>query len=245
MTSILQPIKADSLIEVFVSRFEELILSGKLKVGQKLPSERELAMQLGVSRPVVHEGLLVLAHKGLVTMKPRAGSVVNDFRRNGSVNLLTSLINHKNHGMDPELLSSTLEMRRLMEVENARLAALHRTEEQLAGLLEHLKREQALDPGDISEVCEQDFEFHLQVAMASGNLIYPMMLNSFRPLYLNLTSQFFTIPGVLDQVVLFHGQLVEAIRQKSSRLSAGIMEQILDHGKTAMLHLMDNSSGRM
>ena len=51
MKDILKPLKADSLVEVFISRFEDLILTGKVAIGQKLPSERELALQLGVSRP--------------------------------------------------------------------------------------------------------------------------------------------------------------------------------------------------
>ncbi len=55
MQDLLKPIKTESLKEVFVARFEDLILSGKLSIGQKLPSERELAMQLNVSRPVVHD----------------------------------------------------------------------------------------------------------------------------------------------------------------------------------------------
>ena len=54
---LLEPLKTDSLVEAFVKRFEELILSGKITIGQQLPSERELAKTLGVSRPVVHDGL--------------------------------------------------------------------------------------------------------------------------------------------------------------------------------------------
>jgi len=63
MQELLKPIRTESLKDVFISRFEELILSGSFPVGQKLPSERELALQLGVSRPVVHEGLVDLAAK--------------------------------------------------------------------------------------------------------------------------------------------------------------------------------------
>ena len=55
----LKPIRKDSLKDVFIKRFEDLILSGTFPVGQKLPSERELALQLSVSRPVVHEGLQI------------------------------------------------------------------------------------------------------------------------------------------------------------------------------------------
>ena len=73
MEALLTPIKTESLKDVFVLRFEELILSGKFGIGQKLPSERELALQLGVSRPVVHEGLVELSSRGLVTLTPPRG----------------------------------------------------------------------------------------------------------------------------------------------------------------------------
>lgn len=52
MRDLLEPIKSDSLVDVFIQRFEALILSGKITIGERLPSERELAIQLGVSRPV-------------------------------------------------------------------------------------------------------------------------------------------------------------------------------------------------
>jgi GntR family transcriptional regulator, transcriptional repressor for pyruvate dehydrogenase complex len=74
--------------DVFVLRFEELILSGKIKIGQKLPSERELALQLRVGRPVVYEGMVELASRGLVSIKPRFGAIVNDYRKEGSLTVL-------------------------------------------------------------------------------------------------------------------------------------------------------------
>ena len=83
MQELLKPIRTESLKDIFIKRFEELILSGTFPVGQKLPSERELAFQLGVSRPVVHEGLVDLAAKGMVTLIPRVGTIVNDYRQEG------------------------------------------------------------------------------------------------------------------------------------------------------------------
>ncbi|MGC4115107.1 MAG: pyruvate formate lyase family protein [Myxococcales bacterium] len=127
MEQLLRPLRADSLTDVFVSRFEELILSGKLTIGQRLPSERELALMMKVSRPVVHEGLVVLGQKGLVTQKPRVGTVVADYRRSGSLTTLTSLLNYAEGTVGTRLLEDVLEMRRLLEVEAARLAARHRT----------------------------------------------------------------------------------------------------------------------
>ena len=131
MQELLKPIRTESLKDVFIKRFEELILSGKFPVGQKLPSERELALQLGVSRPIVHEGLVDLAAKGLITLIPRVGTIVNDFRKEGSLSLLTSLVNYHQGYLEPGLLVSLLDMRLLFEVETARLAAANRNQEQL------------------------------------------------------------------------------------------------------------------
>ncbi|MBW2258334.1 MAG: FadR family transcriptional regulator, partial [Deltaproteobacteria bacterium] len=94
MDQVLEPLRATRLTDLFIERFEELILSGRLSIGQKLPSERELARQLAVSRPVVHDGLVELSARGLVTIQPRVGTVVNDYRREGSLALLTSLMRH-------------------------------------------------------------------------------------------------------------------------------------------------------
>ena len=60
----LKPLHVDSLKEACVKRLEELILSGELKVGVRLPSERDFAASLGVSRPVLHEALVDLSAKG-------------------------------------------------------------------------------------------------------------------------------------------------------------------------------------
>ncbi len=146
---ILRPIRKESLKDVFVTRFEDLILSGKFSIGEKLPSERELALRLGVSRPVVHDGLMDLVSKGLVSMKPRVGTVVNDYRREGSLSILTSLVNYQNGKLDPRLFESMVEMRMLFEVETARLAASRRTPEHLDAL-ERLARGRSRGglPGD-------------------------------------------------------------------------------------------------
>jgi GntR family transcriptional repressor for pyruvate dehydrogenase complex len=71
----LEPLAAVSLKDEFIRRFEGLILSGRLAIGEQMPPERTLALQLGVSRSVVHEGLLELATRGLVSMPPVMGQI--------------------------------------------------------------------------------------------------------------------------------------------------------------------------
>jgi GntR family transcriptional repressor for pyruvate dehydrogenase complex len=230
MQELLKPIRAESLTDVFIRRFEDLILSGKFPIGQKLPSERELALQLGVSRPVVHEGLVDLAAKGLVSMVPRVGTMVNDYRREGSLSILTSLVNYHQGNLEPGLLVSLLEMRRLFEVETARLAALNRNQEQLDFLYTLLQKENTLNYQEVEAISELDFDFHHLIALASGNHIYPLLLNSFKHCYANLAGQFFSDPTVVPVVFDFHTKMVKAIKDKNEKSATRIMRRMLDHG---------------
>jgi len=230
MQELLKPIRTESLKDVFIKRFEELILSGKFPVGQKLPSERELALQLGVSRPIVHEGLVDLAAKGLITLIPRVGTIVNDFRKEGSLSLLTSLVNYHQGYLEPGLLVSLLDMRLLFEVETARLAAANRNQEQLDSICALLREEDSINHQDVESISELDFDFHHLIALASGNHIYPLLLNSFKHCYLNLASQFFSDPTVVPIVFDFHKKMVKAIKDKNEKSAARIMERMLSHG---------------
>lgn len=231
MQELLKPIKADSLKEVFVSRFEELILSGRLSIGQKLPSERELAIQLNVSRPVVHEGLVELASKGLITLRPRSGAIVNDYRKEGSPDILNSLFNYHQGKLDPKMLNGILSMRILFEVETARLAALNRTEEHVAQFREILELEEQTDHTDVEALTEIDFQFHHLITMATDNLIYPLLLNSMKKIYTNLSGQFFTDPSVVPQVFSFHREMTGAIETGNGKRAVSVMKRILKHGE--------------
>ena len=231
MKNILMPITTESLKEVFVSRFEEFILSGELSIGQKLPSERELALKLGVSRPVVHEGLVDLAAKGLVTIKPRVGTIINDYRKQGSLAILSSLINYHDGAIEPKLLDSMLEMRLLFEVEAARLAALRRTDGHMEAFHTILGKEKKAGNMGLEKIVGLDFEFHHLISMASGNIVYPLLINSFRHVYTNLSRQFFSNKKNIPEVCRFHGEMVGAIEKKDGTLSAKIMKSMLDHGE--------------
>lgn len=238
MKDILKPLKADSLVEVFISRFEHLILTGRIAIGQKLPSERELALQLGVSRPVVHEGLVDLAAKGLVTMKPRVGTVVNDYRAEGSLSILNSIINYQQGALDENLLESLLATRMLVETETCRLAAEKRTEEHLQELNIIILAEEKANPGDLKTITSLDFRFHHTMGMASGNLIYPLLINSFKPVYMNFTALFFSDPAMVPETVRFHRRLVKAIEDRNSSEASAVMHETLAHGERHLRRIL-------
>lgn len=240
MKELLKPLKTESLVEIFIRRFEGLILSGKISIGEKLPSERELAIQLGVSRSVVHEGLIELESRGLVTMKPRSGTVVNDYRRNGSLTLLNSLVKYSTGLIEPKILESMLKMRVLFETETAALSALNRTDEHLAEFANIIEKEKQCRRDELESVSTLDFEFHLLVAISSGNLIYPLMLNSFKEVYTNLTREFFKDDSVTESVFINHEKLYKAIVKKDKKNAVKIMEEIISHGESHLKKLLSS-----
>lgn len=240
MQELLTPIEAPSLKDVFIERFESLILSGQLQIGQKLPSERELVLRLGVSRPVVHKGLVDLEAKGLVTLIPRVGAVINDYRREGSLALLNSLVTYQKGRLEPDLQTSLLDMRQLFEVETARLATLHREDEHLKALQEVAEEEMRIPLGDVAGITALDFRFHHLLALASGNRIYPMLINSFKQVYLNLAAQFFEDPAVVKTVHAFHRKILKAIEHKDEATAVSTMRHMLVHGADQLQKVSGN-----
>jgi GntR family transcriptional repressor for pyruvate dehydrogenase complex len=233
-SSMLDPLRVQSLKEACVLRLESMILSGELKIGARLPSERELATQLEISRPILHEALVDLATKGLVRIIPRHGVFINDYRRDGSCALLSSLLNYHEGSFDPQFIHSLMELRLNMEVDCARLAAKNHTHEQIADLKMLLEQEALIDRGDVVSLTERDFNFHLSLAIASGNLVYPLIINSFKWVYTRLTGLFFkryANTTVVDEVFHFHQAVVKAVEGSQPDLAADKMTEMLIHGE--------------
>ncbi len=234
MTLPIEPLRVNSLKEACVNRLEELILSGELQAGERLPAERDLAARLGVSRPVLHESLVDLAAKGLVTILPRRGVEVNDYRKSGSMAILTSLLSYHNGELDPKFVGSLLSMRVLVETETAALAAQHATPQQLAELRAILKRELSTDRGNVVALMELDFEFHLLISIASENLVYPLILNSFKTVYTHFTTAFFAKSGntpAIDEVYAFQQRLLAELEARDAERAAATMKEMLTHGE--------------
>lgn len=245
MNPSIKPLHVESLKDACISRLEELILSGELKAGERLPAERDLAVRLGVSRPVLHEALVDLSSKGLVTILPRRGVEVNDYRQSGSMAILSSLLGYHHGELDPAIINSLFEMRLLVETETARLASSRATAQQLKTLDGLLAREDTVSCDHPDELVKLDFDFHLQIALASQNHIYPLILNSFNAVYTHFTSLYFEKchdTPVLKEMYATHKELVAAIKGHESQRAADLMTDLLSRGSKFLLdHMKDNS----
>ncbi len=234
MTATIEPINHLSLKALCVRRLEDLILSGQLRIGERLPAERDLAARLEISRPALHEALVDLSAKGLVRIVPRRGVFVNDYRTTGSPAMLESLLAFREGSLDPAFTQSLLNMRMLIETETARLAAANRNTEQLECMRAILQAELSAPPLDSAALTSLDFAFHLELALASANQVYPLILNSFKGVYTHLSGAFFrahTGSPVIAEVHAFHQRLLTAIEQRDSVAAVEVMTAMLRHGE--------------
>ena len=106
-------IDAPSIKELFLSQMEEMILSGELKPGDKLPPERELADTMGISKTVVHEGIRELSRRGFLDVLSRKGVHVADYTSTGNLDTLFAMIRYRGGMPDRKILISLLDTRLL------------------------------------------------------------------------------------------------------------------------------------
>jgi GntR family transcriptional repressor for pyruvate dehydrogenase complex len=234
MYSAIEPLQVQSLKEACAARLEQMILSGELEIGERLPSERSFAARLNVSRPVLHQALVELEAKGLVRIIPRRGVFISDYRRDGSLAMLSSLLSYHNGELSPDLNQSMLEMRLLLETETARLAAQYRSEVQMGEFRELLAAEIMAVDSDPQTLTDLDFSFHHSIAIASGNLVYPLIINSFKEVYTGLTGKFFRKyfgTEIITAVHDYHQQLVDAFKVQDADSAVQTMVDMLKHGE--------------
>lgn len=172
-------LSAPSLKEMFVKELESLILSGKLKIGEKLPPERELAANMQVSRAVINSGIAELSRKGFLEVKPRSGIYVKDYRRYGTLDTLVSIMSYNGGQLRNEEVRSFLEMKYVIDRLGAALAIERASDEEVNRLEECLK-ELAAVKADNEKSVDAVFRFYHELSMISENTILPLIYSSFQ-----------------------------------------------------------------
>lgn len=183
-----QKLSAPSLKELFVSQLEHKILSGELKVGEKLPSERELADSMQVSRAVVNAGIAEMEQKGFLIVRPRVGTFVEDYRKNGTLETLVSIMKYNGGSLAKNEVKSVLELRIVLVNLASSLAIDNATDEELRRLEEIVSE---LTPDASNEkVVDVTFRLHHELAFISRNNLLPLIFVSFKDLVCRLWLRF-------------------------------------------------------
>lgn len=150
-----------ALADQVITALRAAITSGEWPVGTRIPTEPELVEQLGVARNTVREAVRALAHNGLLDIRQGSGTYVV------ATSELAGVMHRRFADADPRHVA---EMRSALETSGARLAALRRTEADLAQLDSLLeRRETAWTSGVVEQFVEADASLHLGVMAASHN----------------------------------------------------------------------------
>lgn len=187
-------ISAPSLRELFVEQIQHMILSGQLKIGEKLPSERQLCEMMQVSRAVVNGGLAELEKNGFLVVKPRSGTYVADYRQTGNLDTLIAIMNYNGGRIRNDEIKSLFEIRIALDTLAMRLCIDHITDEELQLLLE--KVEQIRTSENDTDATQAAFEFQHQLAIFSGNTLIPLIFQSFKPPLFTLWHRFCNLYGM-------------------------------------------------
>lgn len=204
-------LNAPTLKELFVKELESMILSGRLEIGEKLPSERELAKTMQVSRGVVNSGISELARKGFLHVKPRSGVYVADYRRYGTAETLLSIMQYNGGQLRRSEIQSILEIKIVIDRLAVELALQTLTDENLDTLKQRLNK---IVPGNTLEKSgEAVFDFYHELTMISGNSLLPLIYRSFRVPILHLWMRFIRKYGV-ETVCQSAGKIYEALQNR-------------------------------
>lgn len=168
----LKPIKTKKIYEEIIEQIRVLVVKGDLKAGDRLPSERDLAVRLNVSRASVREALSALEMMGLVEIRSGEGTFIQKVNLDSVMTPLTWVLS-----MEKDTVLELLEVRKMLEGQTVALAAKRAVSEDLRELEDALKAMlEDLQTGQIGE--QADLRFHYAVAKASKNKILLRLMNA-------------------------------------------------------------------
>jgi DNA-binding FadR family transcriptional regulator len=223
----LQAVESSRLYRQIAEQLRGLIVAGEFAGGSRLPAERDLARQLGVSRPSVREALIALEVEGWVEVRTGSGIYVQQATQRNGVHGARNA--HANGGAEWGPLQ-VMRARELVESEVAALAAKHARKPQIAAMtsaLAHMREdsEAGIEPRAGDEA------FHDAIAQACGNEVLGDTVRSYwsarhGPLFTRL-GDYFETPASWSAALVEHTAVLDAIRARDPQAAGAAMRQHL------------------
>ena len=218
----IQKIGRVNVSDAVMDEIKRLIRSGEWPADSKIPSENELAAMMGVSRVSIRSALQKLSSVGLIESRQGEGTFVSKLDGGQVMKMLlpVAVLTYDNQ-------KYMVEFRRVIESEQAYLAALRITQEELDELKKNYRRMQKVDP--LSQACsELDVEFHMLVAKASRNPMFIQTSNILRDTILDniLYVRKYTKE---NQAFIYHRRIIEALEERDALAAKEAMFEHLEH----------------
>ncbi|HRQ37176.1 MAG TPA: fatty acid metabolism transcriptional regulator FadR [Chloroflexota bacterium] len=197
------------------------ILDGNFPPGSNLPGERDLAVQLGVTRPTLREAIQRLARDGWLTVQQGKPTAVNNIWQDGGLNVLSGLVRHSEH-LPPGFITNLLEVRlHLAPAYTARAVAL------AAAVLAEFLQSQATLPDEPAAFARFDWQLHRLLTQQCGNPIYGLILNGFTDFYEQLARLYFALPDSRAASQAYYAALASAVTQQDAALAETVTRQAM------------------
>ena len=243
----LSPIKKNVKIsQKIVEQIKEIIFSGGLQPGDRLPKEQDLSEQLKVSRPTLREALTVLEAIGLIEVRPREGSIVKS--------VVPQSIQEPIHDMieiDPFKILELFEVRKKIDSEGAAMAAERATNEEIKAIqeyatnLENLMAEKKsildVEPGNLYQ------KTFFNIADATHNSIYAHFMKSVWTLleggaFPYSRRKLFAVPNISNKLLRQYRQIIKAISERNPNQARKMVVKHLDFVEEKLREVIEVST---
>jgi GntR family transcriptional repressor for pyruvate dehydrogenase complex len=221
-------VQVPRISDAVASTLERRILEGSLKAGDRLPPERELSIELGVSRPSLREAIQKLASKGMLTSRQGGGTYVTDALESTFFDPWQDMI-----GSYPNLREDMLEFRRMLEGQAAEWAAERATDADLQRLDQSFQTLQAaFESDDTTRRSDADIAFHQAVGDAAHNVLLGHLSAALLRLMhdnirLNL-GELKLVPAASRLLMSQHGAIHSAVRDRKPQAARSAAETHID-----------------
>ena len=188
---------------MFEDQILEMILSGELSPGTRLPSESELAKYTGISKSAVNMGMKSLEKKGFLKITPRQKIEVADYYETGNLDTLVTILRSQGNELDIKIIKSILIFREAIESKSIQLLAENHTDEDIAVLdriADDILKRMVEGDSTIEEYAEMLFRYHRKVAVLSGDIVLPMSYNAFHDVSIPLWVEWIKLCGMARAV---------------------------------------------
>ena len=166
----IEAIKIENPADKIIRQLKNLISTGQLKPGDRLPAERLLADRFGVGRSYIREAILKLEFYGLLKTSPQSGTYVSSYSLKILDSIFLDLIN-----FNKDDFASLIEARYYLEIDSAKLAAERRNENDIIKMVEALNEyDEKFRKGQ--SAVNEDLLFHVKIAAATKNTVIESMI---------------------------------------------------------------------
>jgi GntR family transcriptional repressor for pyruvate dehydrogenase complex len=220
-----------------VRDIKQKILSGKLKTGDRLPAERELAENYKVSRITIRNAISRLVYLGFLQTLPQSGTFIADFKKEASLELLVDIIS-SNEEVDKSILIELLELRRIFETYSAGRAVMLMNDADRTDLRDMIKNmaEQRKKPERLAEI---DYQIHSLLMELAQNNVLRLLFNSFKPVYQFYLKTFYSVPENVAGILPYYERFCNAAELRDERVAAFVMGELLDYAEQATVKLIE------